>query len=410
MKLIGPFKQLLTMDGLPHKGSLHDEQLEIIQDAGILVEDGMILKTGFFPFLEDEAQQYGYDYDFIQGDYIAMPGMIDAHTHICYAGNRAVDYSMRLAGKSYLEIAAMGGGIWSTVQKTRNASNDLLLHLMLKRLEVLQSEGITSVEVKSGYGLNIHDELRMLEVISNADSLLPIDVIPTCLAAHMKPKDFTGTNLQYLEMLLEKLLPMVKSRELCKRVDVFVEKSAFTMDESLFYVKNAKSMGFEITVHADQFTVGGSEVACNAGALSADHLEASLENEISMLAQSNTVAVCLPGASMGLGLPFAPVRKLLDAGASVAIASDWNPGSAPMGDLLLQASVLGAYEHLSLAETLAGITFRAAKALNLNDRGIVKKGCIADMIAFPTSDYREVIYRQGKLKPDHVWKKGQKIK
>ncbi len=407
--LIGPFRQLLTMNNLPEKGKIADEQLEIIQDAGIITVNGLISRIGLYSHLEDEAQQNGFGFDFLNGDYVAMPGMIDVHTHICYGGSRAGDYAMRLSGKTYLEIASMGGGIWSTVQKTRQASNETLLHALLKRLEILLSEGITTVEVKSGYGLNINDELRMLEVIQNSDSLLPIDVVPTCLAAHMKPKDFNGTNLQYLELIVDKLLPAVKSRNLSNRVDIFIEKSAFTTDEGLFYLRKAKEIGFDVTVHADQFTAGGSEVACLEGALSADHLEASGEKEISIVAQSNTVAVCLPGASLGLGMQFAPARKLLDAGASVAIASDWNPGSAPMGDLLMQAAVLGAYEHLSLAETLAAITTRAAKALNLTDRGSISKGKLADIIAFPTHDYREILYRQGKLKPAAVWKRGKRM-
>ncbi|HEX3010179.1 MAG TPA: imidazolonepropionase [Bacteroidales bacterium] len=410
MKLIGPFKQLLTMSGLPPKGRLADEQLEIIEDAGILVENGTIKEVGSYAFLEEVAQQNGYEFDFVNGEYVAMPGMIDTHTHICFAGTRSMDYAMRLSGKSYLEIAASGGGIWSTVRNTREASNEMLLHLLLKRLEVLQSEGITTVEVKSGYGLSVPDELRILDIIVQADSLLTVDVEPTCLAAHMKPKDFEGSNLQYLEMLTEKLLPQVKTRGLSRRVDIFIEKSAFTPDEGLFYMKQARAMGFDITVHADQFTAGGSATAVVGEACSADHLEASGDEEIRLLANSNTVAVCLPGASMGLGMAFAPARKLLDAGAAVAIASDWNPGSAPMGDLLLQASVLGAYEHLSVAETLAAITCRAAKALHLNDRGDVRPGTLADIIAFPVNDYKEIIYRQGKIKPDHVWKKGEKIK
>lgn len=408
--LIGPFRQILTMNNLPVKGRITDEQLEVIVDAGIITEKGIITKVGLYAHLEDEAQQKGWAFDFLNGDFVAMPGMIDAHTHICYGGSRAGDYAMRLAGKTYLEIAAMGGGIWSTVLKTRQASNESLLHSLLKRLEVLISEGITTAEVKSGYGLNMHDELRLLEVIRNADSLLPVDTIPTCLAAHMKPKDFNGTNFQYLEMLAEKLLPAVKSRNLAERVDIFIEKSAFTSEEGLFYLDKARELGFDIAVHADQFTAGGSEVACSVGAVSADHLEASGDYEISLLAQSETVAVCLPGASIGLGMQFAPARRLIDAGVSVAIASDWNPGSAPMGDLLMQAAVLGAYEHLSLAETFAAITVRAAKALKLNDRGQIHKGLLTDVIAFPTRDYREILYRQGKLKPSHVWKRGEKVK
>ncbi|MEO6850243.1 MAG: amidohydrolase family protein, partial [Mucilaginibacter sp.] len=170
------------------------------------------------------------------------------------------------------------------------------------------------------------------------------------------------------------------------------------------YLHVAKQMGFDITVHADQFTTGGSEVAVNAGAVSADHLEASGNKEIKMLAVSDTVAVVLPGASLGLGMEFAPARQLLSAGVCLAIASDWNPGSAPMGDLLMQAAVLSAYEKLSNAEVFAGLTFRAAKALNLHDRGSLEKGKLADMQAYSCNDYQEILYQQGKLKPGRVWK------
>jgi imidazolonepropionase len=171
------------------------------------------------------------------------------------------------------------------------------------------------------------------------------------------------------------------------------------MENAMIYLKKAKEMGFEVTVHADQFTTGGSEVAVKIGAISADHLEASGEREIKLLANSDTVAVTLPGASLGLGMQYVPARKLLDAGACLAIASDWNPGSAPMGDLLMQAAVMSAAEKLSTAEVFAGLTFRAAKALNLSDRGILAAGMKADMQAYPCGDYREILYHQGRLKP-----------
>jgi imidazolonepropionase len=185
-------------------------------------------------------------------------------------------------------------------------------------------------------------------------------------------------------------------------VDIFVEEGAFTVENALIYLNNAKKMSFDLTVHADQFSTGGSEVAVKMGAVSADHLEASTEYKIKLLADSNTVAVALPGASLGLGMPYTPARKLLDAGACLAIASDWNPGSAPMGDLLLQAAVIGASEKLSTAETFAALTYRAAKALNLHDRGILAPGKRAHLQVYPCSDYREILYNQGSLKPNQV--------
>ena len=177
----------------------------------------------------------------------------------------------------------------------------------------------------------------------------------------------------------------------------------------MYYLQEAKKLGFDVIVHADQFTTGGSEVAVAIGAVSADHLEVSTDREISLLARSEVIPVSLPGASIGLGCSFSPARRILDAGCSLAVASDWNPGSAPMGDILLQACILGVYEHLTMAETLASVTYRAAAALRLKDRGTLSKGNLADIIAFPVDDYRDIVYHQGKLKPDIVMKRGKLV-
>jgi len=199
------------------------------------------------------------------------------------------------------------------------------------------------------------------------------------------------------------LLPQIRTEQLSQRVDIFVEQSAFGLAESRQFLQKAKALGFDLAVHADQFTAGSSTLAVELGALSADHLEASTEKEIHALAQSDTVAVVLPGASLGLGEPFAPARKLLDAGACVAIASDFNPGSAPMGDLLTQAAILATYQKLNTAEVLAGLTFRAAKALKLREIGRVEVGYTADLQGYACADFREILYQQGRLKPYGVW-------
>ena len=224
----------------------------------------------------------------------------------------------------------------------------------------------------------------------------------------MKPRDFAGSAENYLDHVLENLLPEVKNKSLANRVDIFVEESAFSVDQARSFLEKSREMGFRITVHADQFSAGGSKLAVELGAVSADHLEASGPEEIAALGRAATVAVALPGASLGLGMRFTPARALLDAGACLAIASDWNPGSAPMGDLLTQAAILGTYEKLSLAETLAGMTFRAAHALDLaQDRGKIEPGKRADLQAYPVDDYRKVFYHQGQLKASHVWKNGE---
>jgi imidazolonepropionase len=408
--LIGPIRQAITMVGLPLKGDLKDEQLEIISEAGILIKNDRIHQIGNYWDLYPEAQSIGAEIINLKGDFVALPGLIDCHTHICFGGSRAQDYAMRNAGKSYLEIARAGGGIWDTVTQTRKADLEKLVQLTVKRANRHLKDGITTVEVKSGYGLSVAEELKMVRAIKKANESTYADLIPTCLAAHIPPKDFQGTQRDYLKAIAEEVFPVLLEEGLAKRIDAFIEDTAFTPEDIQSYFQKAKEMGFDITVHADQFHAGGSQVAVNFGALSADHLEASTEKEIKLLANSDTIAVALPGASMGLGVAYTPARKLLDAGASLAIASDWNPGSAPMGDLLMQASVLGTFEKLSNAEVLAGITTRAAAALNLHDRGQLKPGMLADIILFPTTDYREITYMQGRLKPYKIYKKGTEVK
>ncbi len=395
--LHGPFTQIIPLTGMPLKGALKDDQLQVITSGGILVENGLILSVGDFQTLHKNNPSAQINE--IETDAVLLPGFVDCHTHICFAGSRAKDYAMRIQGKTYLEIAKTGGGIWDSVTQTRAADEATLTESLLKRIERHLAEGVTTIEVKSGYGLSVEHELKQLRAIDMASTQTKASIVATCLAAHMVPKDFSGSQTEYLQHVLNDLLPVIKKESLAKRIDIFIEESAFNADNATIYLSKAKQMGFDITVHADQFTASGSKVAVNVGAVSADHLEASGDNEIKLLAASNTVAVTLPGASLGLGMQYAQARKLLDAGACLAIASDWNPGSAPMGDLLMQAAVMSAAEKLSTAEVFAGLTYRAAKALNLTDRGTLATGMRADIQAYPVNDYREILYQQGKLKP-----------
>lgn len=412
------------MDTLENSGPLSDGFLEIIPNGGILIKDQHIEKVlsekEFLNKSLKPPQPSNIKLDEMQEDAVLLPGFIDAHTHICYAGTRSVDYARRMAGESYLEIAKKGGGILSTVTKTRAASQTELVHSLFKRARTHFLRGVTTCEVKSGYGLQIDSELKMLQAIRSINQkqdlkqnplsplILP-DLIPTCLAAHVKPEEFKDHE-EYLDSILHELLPKVISANLSNRIDIFIENGAFNPGISLKFLKKAKKLGFSITVHADQFSKGGSEVASKVGAVSADHLEASETHEHDMLKAKSVIANVLPGASAGLGLPFAAARKMLDAGLTVAIASDWNPGSAPMGDLLVLASLLGACQKLTMAETLSALTNRAAMALKLNDRGLIKQGYLADMIAFPCDDYREILYHQGSMKPYRIWKKGIRAK
>jgi imidazolonepropionase len=396
-KITGPFTQILPLTGLAMKGPLKDSQIQVIKNGWILSNNGRIITIGTLERLRRDHPSSLIEE--VKGDHVLLPGFIDCHTHICFAGNRVNDYALRSQGKTYTEIAKAGGGIWETVTQTRATSEEMLTEMLVKRANRHFSEGVTIIEVKSGYGLSVEQELKMLRAIKAATYKTKATLVPTCLAAHIKPRDFEGSPSEYLDMIGKQLLPVIKKEHLAKRVDIFIEESAFRPENAKPYLERAKELEFDITVHADQFTPGGSEVALEVGAVSVDHLEAIKERDIKAIANSNTVAVALPGAALGLGMVCAPARKLLNAGACLAIASDWNPGSAPMGDLLMQAAVLGAAEKLSAAEVFAGITFRAAEALRLSNRGTLATGTPSIFQLYPSNDYREILYNQGKLKP-----------
>ena len=407
MELIGPISQLVTLQDLPLKGPISDSALPVISNAGIAIENSTIVAVDNWDLLV--ARYPTASITALEGAYVAVPGYIDCHTHICFGGNRARDFALRNAGVSYLEIAQSGGGIWDTVTQTRKCTEQELTQIVIKNANKHLQSGVTTIEVKSGYGLSVEEEIKMLRAIYKGNNETAADLVATCLAAHLKPKDFNGSNEAYLNYLVTNLFPVLQSENLTNRIDAFVESSAFSVDEIAPYLQAAKALNFDITIHADQFTTGGSQVAVQFGALSADHLEASGDKEIEALAQSNTIAVALPGASVGLGCSFAPARKILNKGGALAIASDWNPGSAPMGDLVCQASILATFEKITTAEVFSGITFRAAAALNLFDRGRLVAGNKADFILYPTTDYRDILYYQGSLRPSKIWKSGKLI-
>ena len=407
MELIGPISQLVTLRDLSLKGPINDSALHTISNAGIAIDNDTIVAVDTW-----DALLAAYPNAMItelNGTYVAVPGYIDCHTHLCFGGNRARDFALRNAGVSYLEIAQSGGGIWDTVTQTRKCTEHELTQIVIKNANQQLQLGITTIEVKSGYGLSVEEEIKMLRAIRNGNKETAADLVATCLAAHLTPKDFSGTNEDYLNYLVTNLFPVLQSEKLTNRIDAFIETSAFSASEIAPYLQSAKELGFDITIHADQFTTSGSEIAVQYGALSADHLEASGDKEIELLAQSKTIAVALPGASVGLGCAFAPARKILDKGGALAIASDWNPGSAPMGDLICQASILATFEKLTTAEVFAGITFRAAAALNLFDRGRLIAGNKADFVLYPSNDYRDILYYQGSLRPSKVWKSGKLV-
>ena len=389
------------MVNLPERGAISDNSLEIIDDGGVVIEDGKIIEVGDFLSLSKN----NLDVREITYPCVLLPGFIDSHTHVCHYGNRSDEYAKRNSGISYQQILEEGGGIHNTMNSTSNSTDEQLTDDTLNRLKRHFQEGVLTCEVKSGYAPNLEDEVRMLRIINEIDSSNDIDLIPTCLAAHVTPKKYESSK-KYLDSIVNDLLPIIKEENLSNRVDIFIEEKAFSVTEASNFLEKIKS-DFYITAHANQFTSGGLKVGVDNGAVSVDHLEVITDQEIDYLSKSDTTGVVLPGCSLGLGIPFAPARKLLDNNCKVSIASDWNPGSAPMGDLLMQASLLGSTEKLSNAEVLAGITCRSANALSLEDRGSLENGKIADMIGFKTNDFRDILYNQGKLKPSFICKRGK---
>ena len=389
------------MANLPERGAISDNSLEIIEDGGIVIEDGKIIEVGDFLSL----RKNNLDIREINYPCVLLPGFIDSHTHVCHYGNRSDEYAKRNSGISYQQILEEGGGIHNTMNSTSNCTDEQLTEDTLNRLKRHFHDGVLTCEVKSGYAPTLEDEIRMLEIINKIDKSNEIDLIPTCLAAHVTPKKYESSK-KYLDSILNHLLPKIKEENLSNRVDIFIEEKAFSVSEASNFLGKVKS-DFHITAHANQFTSGGLKVGVDNDAVSVDHLEVITDQEIDYLSKSDTTGVVLPGCSLGLGIPFAPARKLLDNNCKVSIASDWNPGSAPMGDLLMQASLLGSTEKLSNAEVLAGITCRSANALSLEDRGSLENGKIADMIGFKTNDFRDILYNQGKLKPSFICKRGK---
>ncbi len=331
---------------------------------------------------------------------VVTPGLIDCHTHLVFAGNRLDDFEGRLKGESYTAIAARGGGILSTVEATRKASNAELLQLAEARVEQCESHGVTTVEVKSGYGLDVRHELRILETVKSCNKRVIADLVPTFLGAHTFPKASTrsaAARKAYVDQVIGEMLPEVVRRGLARFCDVFIDEGAFTLEEGRRVLEAARKLGLGLKVHAEQLSqTGAGGLAAELGAVSAEHLERISDEDLEAMAAAGTVAVLLPGASFFLGDGFPEAARFRKAGVSVAVATDWNPGSSPTDNLLLMAqmAVLGC--GLSIEEALKAITVNAARALGLEeDRGILREGMRADLAMFRISDPRELLYQLG---------------
>ena len=346
------------------------------------------------------------------GGRTALPGLVESHTHIVYAGDRLLDFRERCAGVSYEAIAARGGGIQTTVRATRAASEDELLVGALRRLDALVANGATTVEVKSGYGLDVATELKMLRVIRRLDEIHPVDVVPTFLGAHTVPTAFGVGRDDYLDQLVGEMLPQVVEQDLAAFCDVFCEDGAFTVAESRRVLEAAAESGLALKIHAEQLVrTGGASLAAELGAVSADHLDRISAEDIEKLAAAGTVATLLPSATLFLGgARHAPGRALLDAGATVALSTDCNPGSAHTANLLLVGTLACVQMGLAPLEALRALTWGGACALARQEElGALRPGAWADLVLLDVAEPEEALYWMGGRPVSAVFKRGQLV-
>lgn len=338
---------------------------------------------------------------------IVTPGLIDSHTHTIFDGSRENEFEMRLKGKKYMEILKAGGGILSTVDATRKADSDALLELGRVRLNKMMEYGTTTVEIKSGYGLDKDTEIKILEVIKELDEFHELDIIPTFMGAHAISPGYKSR--EYLDFLLSDVMPEIIDRRLAIFCDIFCEKGVFEIDDTKYFLERAKSMGFKIKLHADEIeSLGGTQLGVSLGAISVDHLGAIDENGILALKNSNTVATLLPGTLFYLMIDkYAPARKLLDNGIDVSLATDFNPGSC-FCESLQMIMTLGLLKmKMTPEEVLIAVTKNAAKALDLKDRGILREGFIADIVIWDAPNYKYLAHHFGVNQVKMVLKKGE---
>jgi imidazolonepropionase len=400
--------ELLTLSPV----SKEESGLGIIRNGAIVVENGKIFWVGKTEELSKRIllKQKGKKIN-AKGK-LVMPGLIDSHTHLVFAGSREREFELRIQGLSYLEIAERGGGILSTVEATRKASFEELFLLGKKRLNRMLSKGVTTLEAKSGYGLSPKDELKILKVTRALHEGHPIDLVPTFLGAHTIPREFKNNRKRYIDLLIQKMIPKVAEEKLAEFCDVFCEEKAFDLQESRKILETGKEYGLKPKIHADQLTSGGgAELAAEVDAYSADHLEYVSPAGIEKMAEKGVTAVLLPGASFFLSMKkFPPVREMIERGVSVALASDLNPGSSMTESLPLIMTMGCAMFRMLPREVIQATTIHAAKSIGReNEIGSLEVGKQADIAIFDIPNYRYLPYHFGVDHVEVVIKKGKVV-
>ncbi len=362
-----------------------------LNDAALVWRDDAIVWTGQ---AADLPPRFAGEERIDAGGRCVVPGLIDCHTHLCFGGWRGDEFAARLEGRSYQEIQAAGGGITSTVKKTRAASEAELEQKGYQALEEMAALGVTTVEAKSGYGLSLDDEIKQLTVYRNLNRSQPVEIVPTCLGAHLVPPEYADRRDAYLDLLCEELIPRVAAENLARFCDVFIEENAFSLDEGRRILETAHAHGLGLKIHADQLSSGGGAgLAAELGAASAEHLEYASPDDMAAMAASGTVAVSLPIASLYLREPYLPARKWIEAGCRVAVATDFNPGSAPSYHLPLAMLLACLNQHMSPAEVIKAATSHAARAIGLEKtHGSLLPGYQADIAIIDAPDINHWLY------------------
>lgn len=396
--LLANIGQLVTLRGeyLPRRGAaLRD--IGLIDDAAVLCGGGKIIAAGMqreileHPWLNKHRRKVE-ELDCRSG--VVFPGLVDCHTHPAFVGARLVDFEKRIAGASYGQIAEAGGGIRSSVDAVRRASRNELSDKVFTALSAMFRHGTTTVEAKSGYGLTVNEEIKSLEAIREAARSWPGTVVPTLLAAHVVPAEYAGKTDEYVKLICEQIIPAVAKKKLAEFVDVFCERGAFTLEQSEKVLAAARSYGLGTRAHVGQFTAENLQALLVQEPASLDHLDHITDDDLTALARSRTIATLVPGANYFLGhKQFPPARRLIESGAAVALATDYNPGSSPTLSLPFVMSLACTHLSMTPAEAISAATINAACALRLEDRkGSIAAGKDADLALFDIDDYREIAY------------------
>ena len=393
--LIENIGELVTVAGTTRRGREAMRDIRVLSGpASVLIRDGKIAYAG--PSADCPTVESGVERVDAKGHSV-LPGFVDSHTHLVFGGFREDEFQWRLAGESYMSIMEKGGGIAATTTATREASAEELTEAALLHLRSMLRMGVTTMEAKSGYGLDKETELRQLEVAKRLDEMQPIDVISTYLGAHDIAPEYQGDPDGYIDFIIREMLPLVKERGLARNVDIFTEKNVFDLEQSRRLLTAARDMGFATKMHADEiYPLGGAGLAADLGCLSADHLLKISDKDIDKMAKSHTVSTLLPLTAFSLMDDYAPARKMIDAGCAVALASDLNPGSCFSCSIPLMIALATIYMHMSVEEAVTALTINAATALGLQDEiGSIEEGKAGDIVILRYPSYKFLSYHFG---------------